>query len=240
MTLTTRPALANQLTLPGQAATPEGPVDGSGMYLMHHAFRRDLANFAGAAARTPVQARETWRALQRRWTRFGAILHSHHHVEDAFLWPLLTRKAEGDQAALETLQAMAAEHALIDPILRSCSALLARLANAPDKAARAELSTQLASARDVLGAHLAHEEREAMALVQRLLTVEDWAGFEKQVSSAYGMREIPHVISWMMHELPAEGLARLAHDAPAVMLLLYRLFWRRSFERLERTAFQYA
>jgi hypothetical protein len=240
MTLTTRPALADQLTLPGQAATPDGPIDGSGMYLMHHAFRRDLKNFAAAAARTPLQARETWRALQRRWARFGEILHSHHHVEDAWLWPLLARKAEGDPAARETLQAMEAEHALIDPILRSCSALLARLAQGADAAARAELSRQLAFARDVLGAHLAHEEREAMALVQRLLTVEDWAVFEKQVSRAYGIREIPHAIAWMVHDLPAEGLARLEHEAPAVMLLLYRLFWRRGFERLEHRAFQYA
>ena len=79
-----------------------------------------------------------------------------------------------------------------------------------------------------------------MALVQRLLTEEDWAGFEKQVSRAYGIREIPLAVAWMLHELPAQGVERLQDEAPAVMLLLYRLFWRRSFERLEQLAFQYA
>ena len=35
-----------QLRLPGQTAAHEGPVDMHMMYVMHHAFRRDLAAFA--------------------------------------------------------------------------------------------------------------------------------------------------------------------------------------------------
>ena len=31
-----------QLTLPGQSHTAEGPHDQTGMYVMHHALRRDL------------------------------------------------------------------------------------------------------------------------------------------------------------------------------------------------------
>ena len=31
-----------QVTLPGQSHTAEGPHDQIGMYVMHHAFRRDL------------------------------------------------------------------------------------------------------------------------------------------------------------------------------------------------------
>ena len=41
-------AWPRQLRLPGQAAAPEGPVDMQTMYLMHHAFRRDLDSFAAA------------------------------------------------------------------------------------------------------------------------------------------------------------------------------------------------
>ena len=46
MTATTTPA--PQVTFPGQAAAPPGPCDLMPMYLMHHAFRRDLAAFAAA------------------------------------------------------------------------------------------------------------------------------------------------------------------------------------------------
>ena len=49
-----------QLRLPGQAAAPEGPLDMQMMYLMHHAFRRDLDAFADAVKGTPVRDRRTW------------------------------------------------------------------------------------------------------------------------------------------------------------------------------------
>ena len=65
MTTTTTPAWPTQLLLPGQAAAPEGPVDMIMMYVMHHAFRRDLTAFAAAAAATPVDDQPTWQALNR-------------------------------------------------------------------------------------------------------------------------------------------------------------------------------
>lgn len=40
-----------QLRLPGQAGAPEGPVDPFMMYVIHHFFRRELADFA--ASHTP-------------------------------------------------------------------------------------------------------------------------------------------------------------------------------------------
>ena len=44
----------NQICLPGQAHVADGPHDQTGMYLMHHAFRRDLDRFRDAVRRTPV------------------------------------------------------------------------------------------------------------------------------------------------------------------------------------------
>ena len=97
-----------QLTLPGQAAAPDGPVDLTPMFLMHHAFRRDLANFAGAVRGTPVADRATWQALDQRWQRFSTILHHHHSGEDAYIWPALVAAVDagGSPADRATLEAM--------------------------------------------------------------------------------------------------------------------------------------
>ena len=43
MSTTTDLGHPRQLRLPGQTAAPDGPVDMTIMYVMHHAFRRDLA-----------------------------------------------------------------------------------------------------------------------------------------------------------------------------------------------------
>src|SRR4051794_19675955 len=41
---------ARQIRLPGQTHVAEGPADMTVMYLMHHAFRRDLDAFARASS----------------------------------------------------------------------------------------------------------------------------------------------------------------------------------------------
>src|SRR3712207_6726515 len=117
MSTTSTPAALRQVRLPGQAAAPEGPVDMTMMYVMHHAFRRDLAAFAAAAPVTPVEDRDTWRALEERWQLFTAPLHHHHHGEDTWLWPWLMERVGAEEQA--TLTAMEAEHAEIDPGLQA-------------------------------------------------------------------------------------------------------------------------
>src|SRR5687767_9542754 len=82
-TATHRPTPRHQLNLHGQAHLATGPLDLNGMYMAHHAFRRDLARFALAARQTPVEARDVWRALAVRWEQFAGILHHHHTTEDA-------------------------------------------------------------------------------------------------------------------------------------------------------------
>src|ERR1700712_2928173 len=145
-----------QLRLPGQAAAPDGPIELSGMLLMHHAFRRDLVAFASAVARTPLSERATWKALGKRWARFGSVLHKHHSVEDAALWPLLVERVRiaGDEQAVAALAAMVEEHQQIDPVLVSCSAAFSRLASSSDGRVRDRLSVALAEFNELLHAHL--------------------------------------------------------------------------------------
>ena len=113
-----------QVSLPGQSHTADGPHDLTGMYVMHHAFRRDLDRFAAAVAATPADDRETWSALHRRWTGFATALHSHHSIEDEAIWPPLVTAARtaGAAADLAVLEAMEAEHEQVDPALARCRA----------------------------------------------------------------------------------------------------------------------
>src|SRR4051794_16312558 len=94
------------------------------MYLMHRGFRRDLHLFAEATAATPLGDRPRWVRLSRRFALFAGILHKHHHGEDIGLWPLLHERG----ADTTVLDALEAEHAQIDPLLRTCTADLAALA----------------------------------------------------------------------------------------------------------------
>jgi iron-sulfur cluster repair protein YtfE (RIC family) len=226
-----------QLSLPGQTAAPEGPVDMIGMFLMHFAFRRDLARFVPAVAGTPVGERATWVALRDRWARFAHVLHGHHSLEDAELWPRLQAAvtAAADAEAQEVLDAMAAEHAEIDPLLTGVADGLDRMIAAPSLDARAALAVRMVAARDSLGRHMAHEEQSALPLVQRHLTPQDWAAME--AASPKGKPgELAFIVPWVLHEMPTHAMPRVRAFGGPVLIGLGRLF-RRSFERKERRAF---
>jgi len=239
-TETTRPSTGwpEQIRLPGQTAAHPGPVDMTMMYLMHHAFRRDLDAFAEAAGRTPVTDRRAWRAMAARWEMFASALHHHHSGEDAGLWPALLERADAEGRA--TLEAMEAEHSEIDPILESCAAGFARLCEHADEDARNALAVRLVAVRERLAEHLRHEETEAIALVQQLLTNDEWEAIGREhFDRGVALREVLRLVPWAAHGLPDrvrdDLFARPGGGA-------HRLMWlatRRRFERLEATAFAY-
>jgi hypothetical protein len=228
--------------LPGQEAAPDGPVDLTPMWLMHHALRRDLANFSAAVRATPVSDRRIWQSLHQRWQQFARILHHHHSGEDAYIWPMLLKRVDdaGDAEGRATLDAMTAEHAEIDPLLDRCAEGFARLAERPDGQAHALLSEQLSRAGETLGQHLGHEERDAMALVQRYLSPADWHLLDKQVGAGYPAREVPFTLGWVMYGLRGEARQRALGFLGKVPSLMWSVLLRRRFERSEQQTFQYA
>jgi hemerythrin-like domain-containing protein len=232
-TETTHPNV-RQYRLPRQAAAPEGPVDVRMMYVMHHAFRRDLVMFAAAAAVTPAADQTTWAALAKRWEIFSEILHHHHSGEDAGLWPWLTKVANDEEQA--TLAAMEAEHEQIDPILSSCATGFETVTRTRSAWDAEHLAERLAAARDSLLAHMAHEETEAMALVQKYMTQEDWQGvvennFEKKVAPKLLFAAVP----WIAYELPRYAVDELLDEAGTPMKIVL-MATRGRFARLTARA----
>ena len=234
MTITT--THPQQLRLPGQAAAHEGPADLVNMYLAHHAFRRDLAAFAKAVPVTPVDDRDTWRALSARWEMFTEVLHHHHKAEDDWLWPVLIERADADGRA--TLEAMEAEHEQIDPALEACTAGFARLTDHADLDARAALAVRMTALREDLGRHLVHEETDAIRLVQTLMSASDWEAFEKRIQDTIRLSQVFRLVPWVM-----DGLSSTVREEIFVKTgTMHRVLWRLSrgrFERIDRRAFRH-
>ena len=87
--------------------------------------------------------------------------------------------------------------------------------------------------------HLRHEETEALPLVQRRMTDDDWEASEKAAARAYPARMMPFLLGWVFHGLTAEQLTALEPLLSPAELLLSRLV-RRRFARRELRAFRYA
>src|SRR5690348_2655163 len=217
-----------QLMLAGQAAAPDGPIDLAGMYLMHHGFRRDLHRFADVAPTVPASDRARWAGIARRFGLFAMILHKHHRGEDVGLWPLLAERG-ADRSVLDALEA---EHAVIDPLLASAKADLKALAHGTGgEPARARFTRTAAELREALCAHLGHEESDGMTEVQRHMTTEDWLRLDREVfAKEYTQRETPAVAGWIADGLTVEEMRRMPGTGP-VLVALARLMGRRFARR---------
>ena len=224
--------------LAGQHAAPPGPVDLQAMYVMHHAFRRDVTAFIDAVARADIDDRRRWKSLLRRWQLFSTVIHHHHASEDAGLWPaLLERVGTDDPTARTVLDTMVEEHARIDPLLNECRRAFEALAVEADEQCRADLNASLAETWQLLDAHLGHEERDAMALAQRHLAPQQWHDIERDhFRPAYSPRTLLSVVPWAMSGLPPLVRRRMLADAGQPMGLMWRAT-RRSFARAETKAF---
>ena len=225
----------SQIRLPGQAHVADGPHDQTGMYLMHHAFRRDLIAFETAVRRTPIRDEATWRALAARWGRFAEVLHHHHAVEDASIWPLLLQGVT-DERDRAVLRAMAAEHGQVDPALAAATAAFAAMPEQPSEERRTDLEARVSAVRDLLHEHLAHEEREALPLLQRTLSAEQFASTEKAAEKAYPVRLLPFIVPWVMEGVPDHVARSFLREAGRVYGVLLTIT-RPRFRRAERRAF---
>ncbi|MFT4201445.1 hemerythrin domain-containing protein [Gordonia sp. (in: high G+C Gram-positive bacteria)] len=229
-----------QLTLPRQSHTADGPHDQTGMYVMHHALRRDLVDFTSAVRRTPLYAADTWQALRRRWARFAAELHHHHGAEDDLFWPALLEsvRRRGDDGDRAEVAAMEDEHAAIDPAVTRCAEGFAAMANGPDEDLRRDLLADLGTLHDGLEAHLRHEESVVLPMIQRVMTDEEFTTAEQAVARSHPMRTASFTVPWAMSGLSDEGRERMFALAGAPYRVIYALS-RRRFARRERAAFRY-
>lgn len=225
--------------LPGQAAAPVGPADLTMMYVLHHAFRRDLADFVDAAGRFGVEDLGAWQRLAERWRTFGVLLHDHHTKEDDYLWPLLIHKATraADLPALAVLAEMEAEHKSIDPLLAEVTAAFELMAQAPADDVRTTLIARLAETRQNLGDHLAHEERDAIAVMQSHVSGEEWAELEaKKFRGGMTFAQVKVLVPWAYKGLDAAATAHLNKKAGPPFRLINRLN-RKKFLRADAAAF---
>jgi iron-sulfur cluster repair protein YtfE (RIC family) len=237
MSTSTRP----QLDLPGQAHVAPGPLDMTGMYGMHYAFRRDLADFVGAVRRTPIGEHAVWAALQDRWARFFEVLHHHHSAEDRLIWPVTRAHAVslGRDEAVAVLDSMEADHELIDPALQACTDAFAAMVAHPCADHRNALDIEVTEVRELLVNHLAREEREAIPLIQELMTTEEWDASEKAIGKEYGLKVVPFIVPWVFKGLPEDKAAEVMPLLELPHRVLLRLLGPR-FLRKEAAAFRYA
>lgn len=138
------------------------------MLLIHSALLRDFSLIRDALDGPPTTA------LVQRWRLACDILRHHQRAEDVSLWPLIESCAADDSDERAVLDAMLSEHGMIDPLVDALDESL--IEGGDPAAARAQLDALI----DAMRSHFAHEESDAMPILERLVPVADRRTFERQ------------------------------------------------------------
>lgn len=95
-------------------------------------------------------------------------------------------------------------------------------------------------AQRLLTNHLAHEECEAIAIIQRHLSAPEWADIEgKHFQRRPAPASLHVLVPWFLEEVPEQEVTRVVDTVGVPVAVIWRLT-RRSFRRAEHRAFRYA
>ncbi|WP_433463734.1 hemerythrin domain-containing protein [Spirillospora sp. CA-128828] len=190
------------------------------MYAMHNALRRELEHLAKATAREDDDPRRVL-AAAAGWELFKISLHAHHTAEDEALWPVLRETLADRPDDLALLDAMEAEHAAIDPLIEAIDTGTEPMGELVDA-----LATNLTT-------HLAHEEKEALPLMDVTLTLEQFQHFGQVHAVRVGPNG-PRVFPWLLDGADGATEAALLAVLPAPARAAFEAEWQPAYKALTR------
>ena len=202
------------------AAASMEQIDLSGFLIAHAGMRQEFG-LLGATAREPLDAdrRQLW---ESQVALVLDVLHHHHTAEDDTIWPMLRERAP---ESITTLDRLEADHARIDPMLAGAADTTRPLAE------RADLLDAL---HVLINTHLDLEERNAVPLMRRHITLAEWDALGERAVRDMGRRRIPTIYGWYASAGSAEQVAAALASVPAVARVLFRLFWWPAYQRRAR------
>ncbi len=213
--------------LPGSDAARHGTGDAdlTIMLAAHDAFRRDLTRLARTASSANLSDPARRQSVAVGWDLFKRQLHMHHTAEDEVIWPVLRPRLAHSPAALSVLDAMEAEHELIDPLLAAVDAEF------PAGDRLADVIDVLTSS---LTGHLGHEERDGLPLIGVALAAAEWRGVGRKIASKNGLSAGSEMFAWILDGADREHSAATLGQLPPPLRLLYRALWKPRFEKTPR------
>lgn len=196
------------------------------MYAVHDALRREVTRIARVSSGTtddPVRILRT----AVGWEMFKKYLHVHHTSEDATVWPVMREKLAGRADDLELLDAMEAEHVAIDPLLDQIDAAIA-----DPNGGHLVLGGMVDELVTTLGGHLAHEEDDALALIDATMTLEQWQRFGDDHRARIG-DDAPRYLPWVLDNAKPERARLILSKMPEHLQQAYRETWLENYSTLD-------
>ncbi|MCT4356195.1 hemerythrin domain-containing protein [Streptomyces sp. Je 1-79] len=200
-------------------------LDMTMMLAVHDALRREMERLARVTATVEDDPRQIL-STAAGWELFKIFLHAHHRAEDEKIWPVMQAALAARPDDLALLEAMEAEHAIIDPLLLDIDAALA------DREAGLERLHGLVDAlHSGLTGHLKHEEAEALQLMDTTMSEEQWDAFGERQRDRIG-DNAQRYMPWILDEMEASRAEFILSRLPGPLRAAFENDWRPTYQAL--------
>jgi hypothetical protein len=154
------------------------------------------------------------------------------------IWPALRISFAHSENALSVLDAMAAEHEQIDPLLTAVDDAFARqVADGPGSDDWPGVD-RLADVVDVLvtslTGHLTHEERDGLPLIGAGLTTQQWRKVGRTIAMKNGLSSGSEMFAWMLTDATPGRTKEVIAQLPPPARVLYRAIWKPRYAKTAR------
>ncbi len=204
---------------------PAGPAPAlSGWLLGHRAMRTEFGRLGQLLSDADLGDARRADAVEQRLSLMHYLLEHHHQVEDNSIWPFLRA---ANPAVTELCDDLEADHqvlhGLLDEMVDPVRPLRRRAPFVRDL--HAELCR-----------HLDREESEGKPVIFDLVPASQWEEWEVEVRRSTRSK-IPSLAPWLLAHLTEQERAEVFAGAPKLLELMYRLRWRRRYERSTRLVY---
>ncbi len=207
--------------------TPGVSDDSVMMLVIHDALRRDAGHLARAVEHRDLEDSQRRQAFLTGWDVFKRQLQSHHEGEDRNLWPLVRAYLPARDEENALLTEMEREHERIDPLITAVDTALRN----SDPGWLAEATVVF---RQELLAHLQHEERDALPLIESVLTSRDWKAFGRAQRKATGFKGAQEFFPYILDQADPDRAAQLTRLLPRPLRVLVHRSWQPRYAKAAR------
>ncbi len=176
--------------------------DGREMLMLHDVFRREFSLMPRAVRATTAGDTERANAVGAHLTAVSTMLHNHHSLEDAQVWPLLTRLAPDE--ANQYVGLMEDQHKKVADLGDEVNVALREWQATATEQARETLAQAIEHFVPTLKEHLATEEKNVVPLMEKCITLEASNVIGQKAGADTDPDLFPLLFGMMMYEAPAD------------------------------------
>jgi hemerythrin-like domain-containing protein len=188
---------------------------GREMSMAHRLFRREFLLASEVVRRVDTGDTERAGTVATHLRLITSMLHHHHGVEDDLIWPLLHRRAP--EALSAHVAAVQDQHGMVATALDRVDAALSAWTGAPSAAARDRLVTAVEMLTTATVEHMAYEERHVVPMMERHVSLAEWAKCAEGVGAEIDPNDMPVVFGATIYEADADLIELTIANLPADM-----------------------